>query len=300
MKHWLAALAALAAAGAFDGVANARTAGEILNSTAPEEWRAFDPEQVMVMTLADGAQVLIEFAPAFAPLAIANIKTLVRQNYFDGLAILRVQDNYVTQWGDPRAGSPQARSLGSATSAVRPEWSVRRGKAPFVELRDGDVYADDVGFSAGFPAARNGRDIWLTHCYGMVGVGREEAPESGSGAELYVVIGHAARHLDRNITLVGRVIEGMEKLSAFPRGTGPLGFYEVVDPSLTIQSVRIAADLPGGGPAAGLQALKESSKSFKELIEARRNREDAWYHRQADAIDLCNVPLPVRRAAPAG
>jgi len=299
MKIWLAALAALAVA--LDGTsAQARTTNEILNESAPDEWRDLDPEQVLVMTLADGSEVVIELAPAFAPLATANIKTLVRERYFDGLAILRVQDNYVTQWGDPLAGTPQAKSLGSAQPLLPPEWSVKRSRQPFTRLRDGDVYAKYAGFSYGFPAAADDKQLWLAHCYGMVGVGREEAADSGSGAELYVVIGHAARHLDRNITLVGRVLEGMEKLSAFPRGTGPMGFYETVDPSLTIQSVRVAADLPGGGPAGALQALKEDSDSFKAMTEARRNREDAWYHRQADAIDLCNVPLPVRRRPPPG
>ena len=46
-------------------------------------------------------RIIIELRPGFAPLHVANIKTLVRARYFDGLPVLRVQENYVAQWGDP-------------------------------------------------------------------------------------------------------------------------------------------------------------------------------------------------------
>ena len=73
----------------------------------------------------------------------------------------------------------------------------------------------EVGFVDGFPVALDpglGR-AWLVHCYGMVGAGRDNDVDSGGGAELYAVIGQAPRHLDRNVTLLGRVVSGMELLS---------------------------------------------------------------------------------------
>ncbi len=85
------------------------------------------------------------------------------------------------------------------------------------------------------PASRSGWPIAydpkagtanLTHCYGYVGVGRGLAPDTGTGGELYAVIGHAPRQLDRNIAVVGRVVEGIEQMSALPRGTEALGFYK--------------------------------------------------------------------------
>ena len=48
----------------------------------------------------------------------------------------------------------------------------------------------------------------------MVGVGRDLSPDTGTGGELYAVIGHAPRHLDRNIALVGRIVSGIEHMSA--------------------------------------------------------------------------------------
>ena len=88
-----------------------------------------------------------------------------------------------------------------------------------------DPYADFQGFAGGWPLAGSS-GVWPVHCYGMVGVGRNLSPDTGSGAELYTVIGHAPRHLDQNIALVGRVVSGIEHLSSLPRGTGALGFYE--------------------------------------------------------------------------
>lgn len=80
---------------------------------------------------------------------------------------------------------------------------------PFTRLPDGDVYAPEVGFSGGFPVARDPQSgrMWLVHGYGMVGSGRDNAADSGGGTELFAVIRHAPRHLDRNDTLIGRIVQ---------------------------------------------------------------------------------------------
>lgn len=273
-----------------------RTMQQVIADAKPGDWRALAPEDTLYLDL-PGGRVVIELAPAFAPLHAGNIRTLVRQRYFDGLAILRVQDNFVTQWGDPDAeDAAKARSHGKALRRVAPEFTRAAAGLPFTRLPDGDVYAPEAGFSAGFPAGRDpaSGQAWLAHCYGMVGAGRDNAPDSGSGAELYVVIGHAPRQLDRNIALVGRVVQGMELLAALPRGTGPLGFYEKPEQRLAIRSVRLAADLPED-QRLPLEALRTDTATFTALVEARRNRRDDWYLAPAGKIELCNVPLPVRR-----
>ena len=268
-------------------------AAEVLAQSKPEEWRRIEAQNLLVMRLASGGEVLIELADFAAPQTLANIRTLVRQAYFDGLAVLRVQDNYVTQWGDPLSGKPEAKPLGQAKQTIPPEWSVPRSAATgFTALPDPDVYAREAGVWQGFPAGRDKREAWLAHCYGMVGVGRDNAPESGSGQELYVVIGHAPRHLDRNITLVGRVLEGMQHLSALPRGSGPAGFYTEAEAKPGLASVRLASEL---SEAPQLEALRSDSASFAALVEARRNRREPWFHRPAGGADVCNVLLPVRR-----
>ncbi|MEO7014478.1 MAG: peptidylprolyl isomerase [Dokdonella sp.] len=280
---------------AADGPAKKPTMQQVIDTSKGTDWRALDAENTVYMEL-PGGRVVIELAEAFAPLHAANIRTLVKQKYFDGLAILRVQDNFVTQWGDPNAEDAKAaRSLGEAMKTLAAEFSRPSKDLAFTVLPDGDLYAPEVGFSNGFPAARNPKtgEAWLAHCYGMVGAGRDNEPESGSGAELYVVIGHAPRQLDRNIATVGRVVKGMELLAALPRGTGAAGFYEKDQVKLPIKSVRLAADV---APAerSRLEILRTDTPTFTALIESRRNRSDDWYIHPAGKIDLCNVPIPVR------
>jgi peptidylprolyl isomerase len=282
------------------GVAAKAAAAELLAASQPGEWRGLDLDHTLVMDLGAGKEVVIELAPAMAPLAAANIKTLVRGRYFDGLSINRVQDNFVTQWGDPEEGE-KARPMAGAAKTLTPEFDRPIANGPaFQRLPEADVYAPEVGFVGAFPAARNPAEgrMWLSHCYAMVGLGRGNEPESGNGEELYVVIGHSPRQLDRNITLAGRVVWGIEHLSALPRGTGPLGFYEKPEQRIAIRSMRVAADIAeGGGIAGALEALRTDSATFTSVVEARRNRTDAWYLRPAGRIDLCSVLLPVRKRA---
>lgn len=280
---------------ATDTPAKKPTMQQVLDASSSADWRTLDADNTLYMEL-PGGRVVIELAAAFAPLHAANIRTLVKQKYFDGLAILRVQDNFVSQWGDPNAEDPKtARALGEAKASLAAEFSRPAKDLPFTVLPDGDLYAPEVGFSNGFPAARDPKtgEAWLAHCYATVGAGRNNEPESGSGAELYVVIGHAPRQLDRNIATIGRVVKGMELLAALPRGTGAAGFYEKDQAKLPITAVRLAADLPQKD-RSHLQILRTDTPTFTALIESRRNRSDDWYIHPAGKIDLCNVPIPVR------
>jgi len=268
-----------------------RTMDEVLQATTAADWRPLDPENTLYLQLPQG-RVVIELAPAFAPLHAANLRTLARQKYFDGLAIVRSQDNFVVQWGDPEG----KRSLGDAQARLPPEFTVRiSADLPFEPLSDRDGYAPEVGFSQGFPAARDPArgEAWLAHCYAMVGAGRGNEPDSGNGAELYVVSGHAPRQLDRNIALVGRVVKGMELLATQERGSGPMGFYEKPEQYVSITSVRVAADVPVA-ERENLEVMRTDTASFRQLVEVRRNRRDDWYLVPAGYIDLCNVPIVAR------
>jgi peptidylprolyl isomerase len=276
------------------------TVQQLLAASKPSEWRTPDPRNLLVMQLATG-RVLIELAPDFAPLHVANIRTMAHEHYYDGLAITRVQDNFVTQWGDPASddGKGKLRSLGKAKSRLPPEFTRPiDAKLPWAPLRDGDVYAPEVGFSEGFPVARDpvsGQE-WLPHCYGMVGVGRDNDPSSGSGAELYAVIGQAPRRLDRNLAVIGRVIDGMPLLSGLPRGDAAMGFYARPSQRIAIRSERLASDLaPAQRPS--VQVLRTDSATFAALVDAKRNRRDAFYAVPAGKVDLCGIDVPMRETA---
>ncbi|HEX6200452.1 MAG TPA: peptidylprolyl isomerase [Thermoanaerobaculia bacterium] len=281
----------------------APTSAEVLEAAAPSDWRALDPERTLYVEL-PGGRVVIELAPEFAPRHVENVVKLAREGYFDGLAVLRSQENYVVQWGDPKAGEEGARAMrtgkaGLAAEFDRPIARDGGGDLPFTALPDGDVYAPEVGFTLGFPVARDraaGR-TWLAHCYAMVGAGRGDTADSGSGAELYVVIGHSPRHLDRNVTLLGRVVRGMEVLSTLPRGTGALGFYEDPAEHVPVRSVKVAADLPAA-ERTPLELLRTDTATFEAWIASRRHRRESWFLDPVGRIELCNVPLPVRAPPP--
>jgi peptidylprolyl isomerase len=263
---------------------------EILAASKPEEWRTLDPENTLYMEFPAG-RVIIELAPDFAPNHVANVKALAREGYFTNGAVTRVQDNYVAQWA--QAADPE-RAPKVGVKTLKAEFTRPRDTTiGFDILPDPDTYAPEVGFSNGFAAARDETAMWLTHCYGTVGVGRDNDPDSGGGTELYAIIGQSPRGLDRNITVLGRVIQGMELLSSLPRGTGDLGFYTTPDQYHRFTGIKVAADVPAER-RTNLETLRTDSETFATLVNSRRWRNDAFYHVPQGRIGLCNITVPSR------
>lgn len=259
-------------------------ADKIIADAPAAHWLAIDPDDIMVMESAAG-QMVIQLAPAFAPAHVAAIKTLVRTGQFYDGRISRVQDNYVVQWAArPDPAKPKAAPL--PAEYERPLQGLNFTPSPYA-----DTYAE-AGFIAGWQAARDSKagTAWLAHCYGTVGVGRDNPPDTGDGAELYTVIGHGPRHLDRNIANVGRVLAGIEPHAALPRGTEELGFYKDEASRVKIRRVRLASQIPG---FPRWQMMDTASASFAAVNTARANR-IGFFIRPAGAADLCTLRVPVR------
>jgi cyclophilin family peptidyl-prolyl cis-trans isomerase len=300
---------AQASAPAAASAPKVRSSADIVREAPASAWRSADPNDVLVMTLPAG-KVYIELAERFAPHHAANIRTLVAQHYFDGLAVVRVQDNFVAQWGDPdsedetppgAASAPsKARPLGAAAPKLQPEFSIADRGLAIARLKDRDVWAPVTGFVDGFPVAADPKThrAWIAHCYGTVGAGRGNTVDSASGAELYAVIGQSPRALDLNITPVGRVLQGMELLSSLPRGGANMGFYDKPEQDVRIERIERLADIaPAARPE--VKVFRTDTPQWNALVEARRNRRDDWYVHRAGAIDLCNITVPVRIEGPA-
>jgi peptidylprolyl isomerase len=272
-----------------------RSAKEIIDAAPDSDWRTPDPANLLYMEL-DSGRVVIELAPDFAPEHVANIRTFAREHFWDGTSIYRSQDNFVVQFGDVDGEDPnKAKPLGSAKTHLPAEFHRAAKGLAFDRLPDSDGWAPQVGFVGGFPAGRDPEKgtAWLAHCYGTLGAGRNNADDSSIGAELYVTIGQSPRQLDDNITVVGRVLQGMELLSTIRRGPPPMGFYENAAERMPIKSVRLASDVPEA-ERTPIQVLRTDTQAFRDAIEARRNRVDDFYKRPAGHIDLCSVPVPVR------
>ncbi|WP_027669884.1 peptidylprolyl isomerase [Rheinheimera baltica] len=293
----LMASAMLATAGssaiASDTVAQKVTVSDWLAQSSASDWRELDSDNTLYMELPTG-RVVIELASEFAPKHISNIKALVREGFYQNIPIVRVQDNYVVQWNEPDDATPKA--LKQARRSIAAEFSVKLpANFAITPLADRDGYAPQTGHVNGFAMAMDpgSNSGWLTHCYGAVGIGRDNDADSGSGASMYVVTGHAPRHLDRNITLVGTVRQGMSLLSTLPRGQGDMGFYTSANQYTVIKDISLAADLPPAQRAA-LQVLRTDTATFKGVVEAQRNRGGDWYQHPAGFIEVCNVRVPVR------
>lgn len=269
------------------------TPSDIVAASPASAWKAIDPDGLLVMDLANGGRVVIQLAPKFAPVHVANIKALAKSGYWNGATVYRVHDNYVAQWGLNESDKPWPAGV---TPKPPAEYTRPLKGLAIKPLGSPDPYAPGAGFVDGWPVAYSPRAGWanLAHCYGSVGVGRDLSPDTGTGGELYAVIGHGPRQLDRVIAVVGRVVEGIDKLSSLPRGTEALGFYKDKAQFVPIASIRLASDIPAGERPT-YEYMDSGSASFAEYLRVRANRKDDFYIRPAGGVDLCNVTVPVRK-----
>jgi peptidylprolyl isomerase len=302
------------------------TPASVVAAAAPQEWVAIAPEDLLVMDLTPDAanrarRVVIQLLPApFSQPWVANIRTLAAAHWWDGTQVYRVVDNWVAQWGageDGREAGFAEHPLPEGVVSPVADYSTRTESRaqlyedewlPRIQLLDTYTGAGEwigwAGYFAGWPIASevrfdspetNALVRWPVHCYGSVGVARDLAPDTGTGAELYAVIGHAPRQLDRNIAVVGRVIEGIEHLSTLPRGTAEAGVYATRAEDTPIVSIRLGNDLPD---LPRFEYLSTQSESFARYVAVRTNRSDAFYTVPAGGVDVCNVQVPIRRGAP--
>ena len=279
---------------------------EIVAAAPASDWVAIPESDLLVMDLANGKRVVIQLMPPpFSQGWVGNIRKLAAARFWDGTSVNRVQDNYVVQWGDANAeDKAKAKPLPPGLAKV-PQSEYATAVARFGSFQDlekhlsreyedymqRDPFAEAALHLRGWQTAIRFQEIWPVHCYGMVGVGRDIPPDTGTGAELYTVIGHAPRHLDRNIALVGRVISGIEHLSSLPRGTGALGFYEKPEERAGITSIRLGTDVKD---VQRFEYLSTESASFAKYADARANRRDPFFIQPTGGADICNIPVPVR------
>src|SRR6476661_4666129 len=82
------------------------TPNDVVAQSPASAWKAIPADDLMVIDLANGGRVVVQLAPQFAPVHVANIKALARGRYWDGASVYRVQDNYVAQWGLNESDKP--------------------------------------------------------------------------------------------------------------------------------------------------------------------------------------------------
>lgn len=258
------------------------------------DWRPVEPENLIILTVAEG-EVVIELNPDFAPAHVAQLQALARDRVYDGQTFYRVIEGFVAQGGFgegdevvktyPLLKNENDRPLTDATAGA------------LTPLGNGDLFASQVGHINGFPVGQDPAlgQQWLLHCPGAVAMARDNDPDSGS-TEIYIVLA-PQRYLDRNLTVFGRVLSGMEHVQAFPRGNREIesGVIQPPDKGEAILSFLSAADLPEDSRPEW-EVMKTNTEAFERFKTSKRVREEAFFYRKPpEVLDICSIVTPARK-----
>ena len=268
------------------------TVAEILADAPDEAWVAPRPEDTLYIETPEG-RIVVALVPELAPAHAEQVRTLAREGYYDGLSFYRVPILFVAQGGDATG----ERDKGSAAETLPAEFEVAMpGDLPFTPLGMDDPYAPEAGFVRSLPAARDPEagTAWLAHCTGAFAFGREEGRDTAS-TEFYITL-QPQRYLDRNLTVLGRVVWGFEHVDAIRRNApGNFGTMADMNAATPIVSVRLASDVPRVRRTQ-VELLDSTSPAFRALIGARAARPSGFFYHRPDHVDLCQMPVPVRLA----
>ncbi|MEL7492311.1 MAG: peptidylprolyl isomerase, partial [Pseudomonadota bacterium] len=199
---FVTAFAAMAGTAFADALEGKRAPAEIIESAAANDWRDVDPAQVMVIDLERG-RVTIELSDVFAQAHVAQMKTLAKAGFYNGLSFYRVIDGFVAQGGDPfetkELPDGAIKGLKAEFDIAAAASEVEKGELADFTLGENDGYANSVGWRRGFALGRqkiNGESRYhLLHCTGAIAMARDIEKDTG-GTEFYITL-QPQRYLDR-------------------------------------------------------------------------------------------------------
>lgn len=260
----------------------AALAGALALPAAAADWRTPDPQNLLVIDSSKG-RIVVELRPEFAPQAVERVKRLAREGVYDGLLFHRVIEGFVDQTGNPNNQDGGT----SAHPDLAPEFVFRlpAGAATLVRRAD-DGQEGFVGSSpiAGVGAAEQARGdgrlrAWGAYCAGTVGMGRQADPGSAN-SEIFFMRA-PARRLDRDYTVFGQTIVGLDVVRAMAVGEPP------AEPD-RMTRVRVAADLaPAERPR--IEVMDVTGKAFANLVARTRKARGADF-------SVCDLAVPARPA----
>ncbi len=258
---------------------------EVLAAAVSDDWKTLDPENLLYIELERGT-VIVALSPQLAQSHTEQLRKLAREGFYDGLSFYRVIDGFVAQGGDLF----EQREVKTAEKPLAALFDEPLTDAiTFTPIKDADGYADKVGFIESLPAGVDGERVWHLHCTGAIAMARGIEPDTG-GTEIYITL-QPQRYLDRNLTVFGRVVQGMEHVQALRR-VAPAE-SEDGDLGETILSVKVGADIPVFERET-LEILRSDTKTFQSYVESRRNRPEDFFYYRPDHIDICALNVPVR------
>ncbi len=271
-----------------DALEGQTSSADILAGSDASDWLKLDQDNLLYIELARG-RVVVALSTSLAQHHVAQIKALTREHFYDGLSFYRVIDGFVAQGGDvleTREIKNAKKKLKAEFDEPKPNW------LGFGAMADQDGYAATTGFMNGLPVGLDEKRerAWHLHCAGAFAFARGNDADT-AGTEFYIPL-QPQRYLDRNLTVFGRVVEGMEHLQALRR-VQPAETAED-DLGETILSIRVGADMPESNRSA-LEILRSDTQTFQQYVAARRNRPEAFFYFRPDYINVCDLPMPVRK-----
>jgi cyclophilin family peptidyl-prolyl cis-trans isomerase len=296
MSRFLGAVALLLAAQGpayADALKGKASSADILAAADASDWLQLDQDNLLYIELERG-RVVVALSTSLAPRHVVQIKTLAREHFYDGLSFYRVIDGFVAQGGDvfeSREIRTAKKTMTAEFDEPAPDW------LNFKPLADEDGYAAITGFVNGMPVGldESAARAWHLHCAGAFAFGRNNDRDSAS-TEFYITL-QPQRYLDRNMTVFGRVVQGMEHLQALRR-VQPAETPED-DLGEMILSMRIGADMPEADRTA-LEILRSDTPTFQRYVASRRNRPEEFFYFRPDYINVCDLPYPVREISDTG
>jgi peptidylprolyl isomerase len=244
------------------------------------EWFPLQPADTLVIDTTKG-RIVIEMRPDLAPLAVARVVQLSREHVYDGLLFHRVIDHFVDQTGNPNNHDGGVSSHPNLPPEFSSTIDSKQIDAIATQSSDGVSGFDGVQPIVAMPMMRHpGRwRAWGAYCTGVVGMGRQAAIDTGN-SEIFFMR-DAARRLDHDYTVWGRVVAGQDVVRAIEVGEPP------AHPDRMVR-VRLMADMPEA-QRPQLEVIDTSSSTFRQTVKAIRSREGADF-------TLCDVPIATRVA----
>jgi peptidylprolyl isomerase len=245
------------------------------------DWRTPDPQNVMVIDTTKG-RIIVELDPVAAPQAVARVRQLTKQGFYDGRSFFRVIDAFMDQTGDPKDDG----TGGSNLPNLPPEFAFRRASdMTFVQVtRSGGL---EAGFIGALPVISQSMDLglltadhkvaaYVTFCPGVGGLARADDPASAN-SQFFLMRG-AHNNLDQKYAVWGRVIAGEDVVRAIKTGEPP------PPPGDKMTRVRLLADMPAA-ERPQVKVIDVRGPWFKAMIDRLKAEKVVDF-------SLCDVDLP--------
>jgi len=160
----------------------------------------------MILKLKDG-DVKIELFPDVAPKHVERIKTLANEGKYDNVVFHRVIEGFMAQTGDVKFGNSSS-----------DKFDLNKAGTGGSTLPDLPAEFSDI-----------------PHEKGVLSMARSSDPNSGNSQ--FFICFESAPHLDRNYTVFGKVVEGIEFVDMIKRGDGSSGAVSNPDKIISFKSL---------------------------------------------------------------